>query len=761
MGRMRLLLWNCLIMIMVSMIFVIPSGNLEAAPQQVNIQVEPGWKGEYKGGFVPVRVRLSAGGGSVSGEVSVELPNQKWSQQKPAVYPLEKVELPAGATKEITMIVPNELARPDAVVVFKAGNKVIASQILGGRRLGTFDLAIGALSDDPHLAATLHQTVASGLKNASVHTYPLHAKEIPDQGRALSGFDVIVINRLASESLTPAQIKAIYMWVNSGGKLVIGGGHQGPATARGLESLLPVELTGKTISVSSLDSFSAWGAPPKGTLAISQSRLKEGSWLLAASRGEILLAHRDLGQGKVFYAGYDLATQPMIGWPGNKKLWGQELFYQDSGQDTPDGNIQTYQLWELRSALNQMPHLRLPKMGTLIAVFTIYLLIVGPMVYWIFARMKKHEWNWLAVPLIGILVTIGLFLYGNHLRGNAVLIHNIGIVHADEGGNAAVYGATAMVSQEADDYVLKAADGFAWPMDSESSTRRSASDEKGVSFHNGASILFRDVPQWSKRDAYVEQVQHIGGNLTGTIRRENHQFVGEVRNGTRLKLKQVRVIMGDQTLLIGNLPPGATKRFTVSNSPAWQARLQPERMGLKGRELQLYSYWLNNRDSEYVSHLDVIGWTEDPVLHIGVDGRKMNQSNLYLVNGTMSMKADATGKLTLPFGVIPSRILSDQPIYGNRHVGSIAMNNSGTLTFEYSMHPYKFTQIDRLEVKTASGKEEIYNWQQGQWQPVSAMNRQSPSSYISSDQRLRIRVNLKANQMTGKPMIEVEGRVKE
>lgn len=761
MRKKRLRFWSFLILSVASLMLALPAGHLEAARQKVNIQVEPGWKGEYKGEFVPFRIQLSSGGGDVSGEVSVELPNQKWSQQKPDIYPLERVELPAGATKEITLIVPDELARPDAVVVFKAGQEVVGSRIVGGRRLGTNDLTIGVLSDDPHSAGPLLKAVAGDTKNA-VHTYPLNAKEVPSQGRVLSGLDVLVINRLASESLTPAQIRAIYLWVAHGGKLLIGGGNQAAATVRGLESLLPVELTGKTVSVSDLGSFSLWGTPPKGPLSISQSTLKEGSRLLAASGGEILLAHRDLGQGKVFYAGYDLATEPLVKWPGNEKLWSEEFLFLGWGQNHPQGGgTGIFQdLWGLRTALNQMPHFRLPKMSTLIVVFVIYLLVVGPIIYWVFARMKKHEWNWLAVPLIGILTTIGLFLYGNHLRGNSVLIHNIGIVHADDNGSASVHGATAIVSQEADDYVLKLADGFAWPLKIEPFSRQ-ASGENGVSFQNGASIHYKDVPQWSKRDAYFEQVTQIGGNLTGTITRQNNQLVGEVKNGTRLKLKQVRVIMGSSTLLIGDLAPGASKRFTAPDSLNWQTRLQPEQMGLKGRELELYRQLLSNPGLVPVSQLDVIGWTEQPLLHIGVKNRKINESHLYLVNGTMSMKADVTGKLTLPFGVIPSRVIdSSYPIFGDGYAGTIVMENSGTITFEYVLDPYKFTQIDRLEVKTASGAEEIYDWQRGQWQPVSAMNPKSPSGYLSPDQRVRVRIKVEAHQMTGKPMIEVEGRAK-
>ncbi|WP_089970910.1 DUF7408 domain-containing protein [Lihuaxuella thermophila] len=752
---------NWLLLLIAGWMLVLPAGQLEAAPQKVDIRVEPGWKGEYKGEFVPVRIQLSASG-NVSGEVSVELPNQKWSQQKPVAYPLEKVELPAGSTKEITLIVPNQLARPDAVIVFKSGQVLMGSQIMGGKRLGNNDLTIGILSDDPQSAAPFHKAVGSGTKNKSIHTYPLNAKEIPSQGRALSGFDVLIINRLASESLTPAQIRAIHLWVSQGGKLLIGGGNQASASVRGLESLLPVELTGKTVSVSDLSSLSLWATPPQGPLTISQSKLKEGSRLLAAGGGEVLLAQRDLGQGKIYYAGYDLATESLIDWPGNEKLWGQEVLFVGLGQNHPQGRIggAFEDLWGLKTALNQMPHFRLPSISTLIVVFALYLLLVGPVIYWIFARMKKHEWNWLAVPVIGILTAMGLFLYGNHLRGNAVLVHNIGIVHADDHGGASIHGATAMVSQEADDYVLQAADGFLWPLELESFSPK-ADGGHGVSFQNGASIQYKNVPQWSKRDAYVEQVAQIGGELTGTITRQNHQLIGEVKNGTRLKLKQVQVMMGSRALLIGDLAPGAVKRFTAPDSMNWQTRLRPEQMGLKDRELELYRQFLFNPALMPVSNLDVIGWTEEPLLHVRVKGRKINESNLYLVKGIMRMEADASGKLMLPFGVIPSRVIeSTDRIYGDGYTETIAMENSGTITFEYALDSYRFAQIDRLDVQSAGRTEEIYDWKSGEWKPVSAMNPKSPSSYLSPDHRVRIRIQIQAHQMSGKPMIAVEGRVK-
>ncbi|MBA4493635.1 hypothetical protein ACFO25_04485 [Paenactinomyces guangxiensis] len=754
--------WVCLVCLVAVPLSFFPVNLTESAPQKARLEVEPGWKGEYKGDFVPVKVRIT-GTSNVKGELSVTVPDSNSNNQKMTAFPSEKIEVASGATKEITLIVPKKMARPDASVVLLINGEVTAARKIGGRQLGTNDLAVGVLSDD-HSVAPFAQGVAADDKNLSVHTYPLTVKDIPVQAQGLSGLDVLVINRLASESLTPAQLNAIHLWVTNGGRLLIGGGNQATVTAKGLEGLLPVQLTGKTGTAGDLKSLSTWGPPPSGTIEISQSVLKEGSRALATSGEQVLLASRNVGKGKVFYAGYDLAVAPMDGWAGNKKLWSQQLLFlkeTDQRQMMQYNGIGAFRdPWGLQNALKKMPHITLPKMSILIVVFGLYVIIAGPVTYWVFARRKKHEWNWVAVPLVGILVAAGLYAYGNNLRGNAVLVHNIGIVNADSSGFASVHGASAIVSQDADDYKIKFPDGFAWPIEHEHISPQSAGSKKWISLQNGASILYDNVPQWSIRESYVELTKQVGGNLTGSFSYQNGRVVGKVNNGTRLKLKNVEVLLGNSHVTIGDLKPGESKDFTGQMSTSG-GRLQVNPLRFRGREAEIY--YLASQKLPPIRKYDVIGWTEDPLIKTEVTDHKIKSANLYLVNGTISKNTDAQGNLTLLFGEIePEIINSTYPAYQDflSDRKPVVMDNNGTITFEFPLQQ-KFDRINRLDIRTDKVKTEIYNWQNQRWELLAAMNKKAYSSYFSKDQRVRIRVHINAHQMIQQPQIEIEGRVKQ
>lgn len=760
----RLFLWLCLILILSTVFAIFPLGEVSAAPKSIQLQVEPGWNGQYKGDFVPVRVQVKNSGNDVSGEISIKPANKQLTpQENYSSFPAEKIQLPAGATKEVTLIVPKYLARPDFFVVFNMNQEEVAKHLIGGRRLGQTDLTIGILSDDPNVASKWNESIRE-VKGFKPHTYPLKVKDIPAQSQGLSGLDILIINRLTAESLSPAQAGAIRLWVANGGKLLIGGGSQVTASVKGLEEILPVQLNGNTVSVNDLSSLSLWSTPPKGPVEISQSVLKTGSEALAKSGEEILLAQRNLDQGKVIYAGYDLFIAPMESWAGNQYLWTQQLLFTNMEMNHFGPPDQLFgDLWGLQSALKQVPHFLMPKLSHLVMVFAIYLVVVGPVMYLIFARLKKHEWNWLAVPLAGLLVAMGLFIYGNHLRGNAVLVHNLGYVHVDASGVASVRGAAAIVSQEADDYELNVQEGFAWPLDLDGISPRSSREEKRISFQNGSSVLFQDVPQWSKRDVYIETAQQIGGNLSATITYQNNQWVGKVTNSTRLGLKEVEVIIGNRRIPIGTLAAGQSKDFHVESLATLHSRLEPHTMNLPNRQQEMFFQMMNsNMKFTPISNLDVIGWTEDSLINLSVKDRQIKTANLYLINGSMSIVADARGKIYLPYGSIrPVVIDSAHPTFEDPFADMISMDNSGTITFEYHLGSSKLKKIDSMSVQqNGNGLTEIYHWQKQVWQPVTALNNQNALSYISPDGRVRVRAEVPAHQMIKKPLIELTGTVK-
>jgi hypothetical protein len=756
--------WMAWLMITaVSCVFV--PGWAAAQPGAVQLQAAPGWGGEYKGDFVPVKVKIKNLGGAVSGKVTVRLPqNVRWGV-KPVAFPVVPVELASGTEKQVTLVLSKYLARSDVRVAFVSDNQVLAEVPMGGKRLSAADKAIGVLSEDPQAASRLAGMIAGA--DPRIRTYPLRAQDLPESGRALTGLDVLVVHRLQTESVTSAQAEAIRQWVYSGGTLLVSG-FGGAGAVKELESLLPVRPEPGEIRVNDLSALSVWGKPPSGSIMAVRSQEAEGGEILAAGDGAVLLAKRPFGSGKVLFAGYDLFDPAVSGWEGNRKLWREQLFPAEHPMyDDPNSMGVFGDIWGMMNALNQMPNLKLPEIDLLVILFLLYAVAVGPVLFWILSRGKKQEWNWLLVPMAGILVSGGLFVYGKQLRGDKVLVHQLGTVEPADGGTAMVRGMAAVLSQESGDYEVTLKDAFAWPVDPGNNVGPSRDQTiKEVAVSRDALIRFPDVPQWSKRELYLERMADLGGNLEGKVRTEGRKWTGEVTNHTRYPVRKATVLFGRTVVAVGDLAPGETRKFqaTMPASPG-QGVFVPENLGYRynQREFHLLYQLLIPSPPTRLDGADVFGWVDAPLADLEVKDHRVNPAGLYFLNGKVRFIPDGQGRLVIPFGaILPEVVQADAPVHDEPQTGVFFMEQGGSMILEYRLGNQPLAEIRRLEVNTFGIPGHIYDWADRKWVPVDKLDKHPAASLVSPYQRVRIRLQVpsgKGNQIN-KPQIQVEGSVK-
>jgi hypothetical protein len=81
----------------------------------------------------------------------------------------------------------------------------------------------------------------------------------------------------------------------------------------------------------------------------------------------------------------------------------------------------------------QIPGLGLPPTGTLLLFMLFYVLVIGPVNYFVLRRLRRLEWAWLSVPLIVATFAGGLYLIGFGLRGSQSQISQVTVIQASEG----------------------------------------------------------------------------------------------------------------------------------------------------------------------------------------------------------------------------------------------------------------------------------------------------------------------------------------
>ena len=266
---------------------------------------------------------------------------------------------------------------------------------------------------------------------------PLDPEDLPERVEAWGGLDRLVWQDLDSNRLTTGQLASLRGWVAGGGRLVIVGGTAGPSTLSAFpDTLLPYRPTA-TVEIPAASLTSLVGSVPVGTadLPALGGALIEGRSLVT-SGDRVVAAERGYGNGGVTLVGFDPSTKWIADGGAAETLW-RRLLPSRSATGLVLGDDS-----QLVSAVSQLPALALPPIGGLIFLLGAYILLVGPINYFVLRRMDRRDWAWITMPaLIGIFA-VGAYGYGALLRGSEVLINEVALVRGSPGatdGTAQVY----------------------------------------------------------------------------------------------------------------------------------------------------------------------------------------------------------------------------------------------------------------------------------------------------------------------------------
>ncbi|GJM75462.1 hypothetical protein HMSSN036_76780 [Paenibacillus macerans] len=119
-----------------------------------------------------------------------------------------------------------------------------------------------------------------------------------------------------------------------------------------------------------------------------------------------------MGQGKVIYAAYDVAMEPLNAWSGHPGLWFSVLQLDlTSGTGKPEGS-KSELFSGIDGLLDYFPSVTLPPFSLLIWLLLGYAVLVAPLLYYILKKLDKREWAWALIPLIAVAASGGIYMAG-------------------------------------------------------------------------------------------------------------------------------------------------------------------------------------------------------------------------------------------------------------------------------------------------------------------------------------------------------------
>ncbi|MCJ8013151.1 hypothetical protein MUG84_15575 [Paenibacillus sp. KQZ6P-2] len=757
----------------------------------IAMKTEVGYNGMMKeGAWNPLKLTLTSNQ-DLSGDIVFQVMEDRHGNS-PTSY-VQHVELPKDTAKEVILTIPGQqYSKNNNAVFFYEGSvekgKLVPFSSGDGYIKGyTINSTnVGVLADDPDAMNFLSMLQSGSSKISVMH---MKQKDIPDDPMLLDGIDILVFNRFASDTLTPAQVQSIEQWVKTGGHLILGGGAAYPKTAAPFSDISPVKYTG-TFSVSSLPELEKLGGTKSGAaklnlggeITLSDAEPVKEAKLLYTTGGKPLFASRPVEKGRVLYAAYDVAQEPIASWPGHPSVWssllGSDL--QKSNWNAMNGNYDP--MMNLSYILNFFPALKMPSFQVLAWLIIIYAIVVAPLLYFLLKKVDKREWAWWMIPIIAVIASGTVYFIGASDKTKE-LAHTLNVIELDGSGQGKVKSATAFFSPGSGNYHLEL------PANSYVSIQRDGGSFSGS--NNSQSLVevgsketdvrLLDMPQWSLAKLWVEQRaknEGLGQFNVSLFINDKGAIDGKVVNATSKSMNHAALIVGGKVYPLGDLEKGESISLaSVQNPQSFvngnlsYVMFQGNPAGGKDPYIRERGMIDNYLQPSAWSAKDayILAFSSDQLFSYRNDGRDIENDQLNLWLQPVNISWTQNGKLNIPFGFVTPIVNQVFSPNWYEQPNGVSHIEQGEITFDYDVPDMKKMTGGtlKLQSKTPGMKTEYYifnyqkqDWDLIKWDASKQWSTANPNDQYASQGRIRVKLTAKEATELRLPELAVEGVLK-
>ena len=774
-------------LLLIILLFLLIGTALPAAAQEANgvtMAVQAGYDGYYKAGsLLPVVVTAANNGAPIEGELRI---TQGSNASGDKVVYNTPISLPTQSNKRVFMYVYPTGFNTDVDVELLDGNGrlLLKSSSNPIRQLAQDSLLYGVVTPEPGNLDIL-EDVTGGRSEAAVGYLSLD--ELPDLPPAWNGLDVLVLHDVDTGQLSAGQLDALEKWLNTGGQLVVAGGAGWQKTATALADMLPVAISGSE-TVDDLPALQAAIGEPfrdAGPYLVTNSSLTNGELLLHED-GLPLLAQRPFGQGSVSFLALDPSLAPLLDWAGSKTVWAAIADGVPANSPWSDGFQNG---WAAVSAISSLPALAMPPVLQLAAYLLIYILIIGPVNYWILKRKNRRELAWVTIPVLVLIFTGMAYLTGFQLKGNDTILNQMSVATGEVGGeDVRVNTLLGLYSPRRRSYnVVLPIESMARPI----SDSFSGGGSSAEAITRSSDVVLTDVRvDVSGVETFVaESIQSalpIKGSASLGVNNGDIELTATVRNDSDQALQNVTLLIGSFATKMGDMAPGEERSTTqvvgtvgssgsiTFASPGYGSPLMQNAETILGTsnyydDREAYPRWqlLQALEDEYLAggststngQLLLTAWTTEQLLETAVQDATFNTASttLYLLNMPLDDNLDG-GQLVVPQNLLNWTILGSNNMYSDI-IQDFYMPENSWMEVEFTPWPElanMTVEEAAIQLITYSPQSlplpsiRLWDWQMEAWVDVddvvwgeTAVT--DPQRFLTSDNTMRFRLQNKNN----------------
>ncbi|MCR8851354.1 hypothetical protein [Lysinibacillus fusiformis] len=562
------------LLVMLMMSFLLPSTQAQAAAS-LEVKATAGISGKAKyQSVVPLQVTVKNNGPVFSGDMAINSSNS-YEAASALVVP---IDIAAGEEKTFTFyldgLADNGYSDAD-LFAFYEGNIEKGKKIAykGTKRLqsnfldptSTFVYTLTDKSD--RLSALLRLSSFVPQNNVEIFNInQLKDYTFPEDEQGLAMANVIVVDEVVIADLAQKQQEALLKWVQDGGTLLLGASDQVDATAGIFKDYLPMSLSQEMTSISAeiLTKLSGGGIFTQ-PISIHTATNHEGSLPVLTENNIVLASKKKIGSGEIIQTAFSLGDQPLASMDGYAALLAKLIDIQSISQQgmMSQGQSPLDQIsYELRNINELFPSFEV-SVSYMLIVIILYIIIIGPVLYFVLKKVDKREHAWWIIPVFSIVLSIGLFIVGAKDRIVQPQVQQSAFYRVNEDSSLNGYYVESILTNRSGDFIVNTdKNTTAVAMRNYNNFTGTVGDLHESSYikenANGSTLTLRDLNYWSVQSFGGKTSAQNIGKMDVDITLKNEKLTGTVKNNFPFELKDVTLISGVKEVKLGDIKANGT-----------------------------------------------------------------------------------------------------------------------------------------------------------------------------------------------------------
>ena len=408
-----------------------------------------------------------------------------------------------------------------------------------------------------------------GNTNLEVQYYPMNTVQTITDVRQLAFINTLILAeplKLYDEE----QLQIFVDWMKNGGQLIV----DQDVTFTPLKEFAALQAgegaIKTTVSTQSLEQFTREGIF-QAALPIVKKEAIENSELFEVD-GQILAAKRQVGMGSLIQTAFSLTDPVLLTSDGYSNLLAQMMDLQ-----TPMYlNSAEIEMSNTVAPVNELFPAFEFSMWKILAVLIVYILVIGPILYFVLKKKDKREYAWWIIPAIAVIFSLGLFLIGARDRIAQPQIQQTAVIKVGE--QSKQYFVQSLLSNRSGDYQFEVDKEFEVTVYGKDFSNLHDFQEGRWSYlkneEDKKQLLLKNVPYWDVETIIGEGSIDVG-QFNVDLTNKNGELVGTITNNFDVDVTNVQIWTGTELLTIGDIKRG--EKITVNKTMKLAVLLPPAR----------------------------------------------------------------------------------------------------------------------------------------------------------------------------------------